>query len=114
MAGCTGVLLTFVSLESNPNSSEDLSGKCRRTLKAVVAKLTSLSALDALVHQTMPESVMQLVLEQVWISTTTAIPLIQNLFPAKACDPKCLICIHSILRMLCMERSHAPCLLETV
>lgn len=60
-----GVLLTLVFLESAPGSSEDLATKCRRALKSVVAKLTSLPALDALVHQQLPESVMKMVLEQV-------------------------------------------------
>lgn len=59
------MLLTLVAMEQHPNSSEDLATKCRRALKAVVPKLTSLPALDALVHQQLPESVMKLVLEQV-------------------------------------------------
>jgi hypothetical protein len=59
------VLLSLVSLEQNPGSSEDLATKCRRALKAVVPKLTCLPALDALVHQQLPESVIKLVLEQV-------------------------------------------------
>lgn len=60
-----GVLISLVGLEQSPSSSEDLSSKCRRALKAVVPKLTSLPALDALVHQQLPESVMKLLLEQV-------------------------------------------------
>lgn len=60
-----GVLLNLVALESATGSSEDLSTKCRRALKSIVAKLTSLPALDALVHQQLPESVMKMVLEQV-------------------------------------------------
>lgn len=62
---CAGVLLSLVSLEQNPGSSEDMATKCRRALKAVVPKLTCLPALDALVHQQLPESVIKLVLEQV-------------------------------------------------
>lgn len=65
LARHAGVLLILVALESAPNSSEDLSTKCRRALKSIVAKLTSLPALDALVHQQLPESVMKMVLEQV-------------------------------------------------
>eukprot|EP00877_Chromochloris_zofingiensis_P010277 jgi/Chrzof1/5502/Cz16g05190.t1 len=61
----TGVLTTLVTLESHPSSSEDLTTKCRRALKSIVAKLTHLPALDALVHQQLPESVMRMVLEQV-------------------------------------------------
>lgn len=57
--------MNLVALESAQGSSEDLSTKCRRALKSVVAKLTSLPALDALVHQQLPESVMKMVLEQV-------------------------------------------------
>ncbi len=64
-----GVLLSLVAMESATGSSEDLSTKCRRALKSVVAKLTSLPALDALVHQQLPESVMKMVLEQVSIIT---------------------------------------------
>lgn len=61
-----GVLLHLVTLETAPGSSEDLATKCRRSLKSVVAKLTSLPALDALVHhQQQPEAVMKIVLEQV-------------------------------------------------
>lgn len=63
-----GVLLTLVALEGAPGSSEDLSTKSRRALKSIVSKLTSLPALDALVHQQLPESVMKLVLEQVGVS----------------------------------------------
>jgi hypothetical protein len=66
---CAGVLLTLVALEQHPSSSEDLATKCRRALKAVVPKLTCLPALDALVHQQLPESVMKLVLEQVQTGT---------------------------------------------
>lgn len=64
---CAGVLLVLVALEGSPGSSEDLSKKCRAALKSVVAKLTVLPSLDALVHQhqQLPESVMKLVLEQV-------------------------------------------------
>lgn len=60
----TGVLVEIASLEGDAGSSEDLKTKCRRGLKAVVAKLTHLPALDALVHRTLPESVMKMVLEQ--------------------------------------------------
>lgn len=59
------MLLTLVALEQHPGSSEDLTSKCRRALKALVPKLTCLPALDALVHQQLPESAMKLVLEQV-------------------------------------------------
>lgn len=59
-----GVLTTMVSLEADPRSSEDLKTKCRRALKSLVSKLTHLPALDALVHRTLPESVMKMVLEQ--------------------------------------------------
>lgn len=62
----SGVLLTLVSLDNAPARSEDLSNKCRRALKSIVAKLTVLPALDALVHQQqLQDSVMKLVLEQV-------------------------------------------------
>lgn len=57
--------MTLVALEQHPGSSEDLTSKCRRALKALVPKLTCLPALDALVHQQLPESFMKLVLEQV-------------------------------------------------
>ena len=60
----TGVLTTMVTLEAEASSSEDLRTKCRRALKSVIAKLTHLPALDALVHRTLPESVMKMVLEQ--------------------------------------------------
>jgi hypothetical protein len=60
----TGVLLSLVGLEADPNSSDDLKTKCRRALKSVVGKLTHLPALDALVHRDIPEGVMKLVLEQ--------------------------------------------------
>jgi hypothetical protein len=60
-----GVLLSLVGMESAPGSSEDLATKCRRALKSVVAKLTALPALDALVHQALPEGIMRMVLEQV-------------------------------------------------
>jgi hypothetical protein len=36
-----------------------------RALKSIIAKLTHLPALDALVHRALPESVMKMVLEQV-------------------------------------------------
>lgn len=65
LADPAGVLTTLVTLESHPSSSEDLTTKCRRALKSIVAKLTHLPALDALVHQQLPESVMRMVLEQV-------------------------------------------------
>jgi hypothetical protein len=52
-------------MESAAGSSEDLATKCRRALKSVVAKLTALPALDALVHQALPEGIMKMVLEQV-------------------------------------------------
>jgi len=61
----TGVLPQLVTLESDPASSEDLRTKCKRALKAVVAKLTHLPALDALVHRSLPESIMKMVLEQI-------------------------------------------------
>jgi len=61
----TGVLPQLVTLEADPASSEDLRTKCKRSLKAVVAKLTHLPALDALVHRSLPESIMKMVLEQI-------------------------------------------------
>eukprot|EP00891_Asterochloris_glomerata_P008122 jgi/Astpho2/8122/fgenesh1_pm.00120_%23_20_t len=61
----TGVLPLLVTLENDAHSSEDLKTKCRKALKAVVAKLTNLPALDMLVHRQLPESVMSMVLEQV-------------------------------------------------
>lgn len=61
----TGALLTMVALEADARSSEDLKTKCKKALKAVVSKLTHLPALDALVHRSLPESVMKLVLEQI-------------------------------------------------
>lgn len=60
----TGVLLVLASLENDPSSSEDLKTKARRSLKAVVSKLTHLPALDALVQRELPEAVMKSVLEQ--------------------------------------------------
>ena len=47
----TGVLPLLVTLENDTHSSEDLKGKCRKALKAIVAKLTFMPALDALVHR---------------------------------------------------------------
>ena len=47
----TGVLPLLVTLENDAHSSEDLKTKCRKALKAVVAKLTNLPALDMLVHR---------------------------------------------------------------
>ena len=47
----TGVLPLLVTLENDAHSTEDLKGKCRKALKAVVAKLTFMPALDALVHR---------------------------------------------------------------
>lgn len=47
----TGVLPSMVNLESEDKSSEDLKNKCRKALKAIVAKLTHLPALDALVQR---------------------------------------------------------------
>lgn len=60
----TGVLATLAALEGDSASSEDLQTKARRALKAVVARLTHLPALDALAQRDLPESVMRLVLEQ--------------------------------------------------
>jgi hypothetical protein len=60
-------------MESAPGSSEDLATKCRRALKSVVAKLTALPALDALVHQALPEAIMRMVLEQVRPLLLTAV-----------------------------------------
>jgi hypothetical protein len=59
------VLSVLVSLESDSSSSEDLAVKCRRALKSIIAKLTHLPALDALVHMNMAENIMKIVLEQV-------------------------------------------------
>lgn len=61
----TGALLGLVQLEADGRSSEDLKTKCKKALKAVGAKLTHLPALDALVHRSLPESVMKLILEQI-------------------------------------------------
>lgn len=47
----TGVLPLLVTLENDAHSTEDLKGKCRKALKAIVAKLTFMPALDALVHR---------------------------------------------------------------
>lgn len=47
----TGVLPVLVALENDAHSSEDLKGKCRKALKAIVAKLTFMPALDAMVHR---------------------------------------------------------------
>ncbi|KAA6426063.1 MAG: sperm-associated antigen 6 [Trebouxia sp. A1-2] len=44
----TGVLPLLVTIENDTHSSEDLKGKCRKALKAIVAKLTFMPALDAL------------------------------------------------------------------
>lgn len=64
----------MVRMESAPGSSEDLSKKCRQALKSIVAKLTALPALDALVHQPLPEAVIKLVLEQVgWVYRPPAV-----------------------------------------
>lgn len=60
----TNVLMTLVTLEADSGSSEDLKTKCRRALKSIIAKLTHLPALDALVHRNLPEGVMKSVLEQ--------------------------------------------------
>lgn len=60
----TGVLLVLTLLESDTKSSEDLATKARRALKAIVAKLTHLPALDALAQRDLPEAVMRPVLEQ--------------------------------------------------
>jgi hypothetical protein len=62
-------------MESAPGSSEDLATKCRRALKSVVAKLTALPALDALVHQALPEAIMRMVLEQVSQCCWAMLPL---------------------------------------
>ena len=71
-----GVLSVLVSLESDSSSSEDLALKCRRALKSIIAKLTHLPALDALVHMNMAEAIMKIVLEQVrrHISDTHYLP----------------------------------------
>ncbi|DBA77500.1 hypothetical protein WJX77_001185 [Trebouxia sp. C0004] len=61
----TGVLPLLVTIENDTQSGEDLKGKCRKALKAIVAKLTFMPALDALVHRQLPESIMKMVLEQV-------------------------------------------------
>ena len=44
----SGALLALAGLEVSPQSSEDLGAKCGRAAAAVVAKLESLPALDAL------------------------------------------------------------------
>ena len=63
-AADTGVLIKLAELEGSKKSSEDLATKARKALKAIVAKLTHLPALDALVQRDLPESVMRCVLEQ--------------------------------------------------
>ncbi len=50
----TGVLPLLATIENDTHSSEDLKGKCRKALKAIVAKLTFMPALDALVHRSAP------------------------------------------------------------
>ena len=52
----TGVLPLLVTLENDTHSTEDLKGKCRKALKAIVAKLTFMPALDALVHRSVSVS----------------------------------------------------------
>lgn len=47
----TGVLLDFVTLEGDTRSSEDLKGKCRKALKAILGKLTHLPTLDVLLRR---------------------------------------------------------------
>ena len=53
----TGVLPLLVTIENDTRSSEDLKGKCRKALKAIVAKLIFMPALDALVHRSASTSV---------------------------------------------------------
>jgi hypothetical protein len=61
----TGALGRLAALEAGASGSEDLRAKARRALKAVVAKLTHLPALDALAQtRELPEAVLRLVLEQ--------------------------------------------------
>lgn len=45
--------MDLVDMEASESSSEDLKTKSRRAIKAIVGKLTDLSALDALVHRYM-------------------------------------------------------------
>lgn len=47
----TGVLLDFVTLEGDMRASEDLKGKCRKALKAILGKLTHLPTLDVLLRR---------------------------------------------------------------
>ena len=64
----TGVLSTFMSCQISPGSSDDLKTKCKRALKAIVAKLTHMPALNALVQQSAGVehmSVLKVVLQQV-------------------------------------------------
>ena len=60
----SGALSILATLESDARRSEDLQTKARRALKGIVAKLTHLSALDALVQRNLPEAVMRPVVEQ--------------------------------------------------
>ena len=46
-----GALQSLVQWENATDSSEDLRSKCKKSLKAIVAKLTDLPALDARVHR---------------------------------------------------------------
>jgi len=62
----TGILPSLVELSQlNGGGSDDLQTKCKRALKAIVAKLTHLPALDELVQKDLPEGVMRMVLEQI-------------------------------------------------
>jgi hypothetical protein len=60
----TGCLLAMAECEVNTKAGEDLRNKARRALKAVVAKLTFLPALDSLMQRPISEGVMRIVLEQ--------------------------------------------------
>lgn len=46
-----GVLSTFMSCQIAPSSSDDLKTKCKRALKAIIAKLTHMQALNTLVQE---------------------------------------------------------------
>ena len=84
----TGVLPVLVTLENDTHSTEDLKGKCRKALKAIVAKLTFMPALDALVHRSVPP-----------LQTACLCLFITCLQPLQWQDDTCLVV--PWLRMVC-------------
>ena len=60
-----GALATLANYEGLASASDDLRTKCSRALKGIIAHLSHLPALDALVRRPLPESVMKGVLQQV-------------------------------------------------